>query len=116
MSDSGSPVGINDIAVSHPPKDFEDDFAESLQYERDRKGLELRGIKQDLEERKSYAGGIFDLVRGWVIAIFFLILLQGFGTAIGFFRLDASVMLAAIGGTTLNVLGLFYVVANHPKR
>jgi hypothetical protein len=54
---------------------------------------------------------------GWVTAIFVLLVLNGFGAAI-YFKLSDSVLLAAIGSTTANILGIFYIVARYlfPKR
>ena len=42
---------------------------------------------------------------------------EGFGARIGF-KLSDSIIVAAIGATTVNVLGMLYVVANYlfPKK
>jgi hypothetical protein len=47
-----------------------------------------------------------------------LLLFQGFLSRLGIFNLSDTVILAAIGGTTVNVLGIFVVVVNYlfPKR
>jgi len=47
-----------------------------------------------------------------------LLLLQGFGLRSWEFKLSDTVMLAVIGSTTVNILGILYVVANYlfPKR
>jgi len=47
-----------------------------------------------------------------------LLLLQGFGLRSWEFKLSDPVMLAVIGSTTVNILGILYVVANYlfPKR
>jgi hypothetical protein len=87
---------------------------------------ELKGLKQDIRARKRYARNIFTLIVCWLIAIFFVLLLQGFsgekiitlsvsfanlGAKTSFqFNLANSVLLALIGGTTANVLGLFIFV------
>lgn len=79
--------------------------------------LILVGIGQDLQERKKYAHRIFCLVAGWLVGMFILMVFQGFGKHLGFFLSD-GVLLAAIGATTANVLGMLYVVANYlfPRR
>jgi uncharacterized membrane protein YhaH (DUF805 family) len=85
--------------------------------ERRQRIAELESYKQDTTERKKYAGRIFWVCAAWVTAIFLLLVLNGFGTAISF-KLSDSVLLAAIGSTTANILGIFYIVARYlfPKR
>jgi hypothetical protein len=81
----------------------------------------LRGVKQDIEERKKYAKCFFILACFWLAAITVLLLLQGFGSfwfGLMPFKVADTVLLAVIGSTTVNVLGILYVVANYlfPKR
>jgi|SRR5579859_5764362 len=81
----------------------------------------LRGVKQDIEERKKYARRFFILACFWLAAITVLLVLQGFGSfwfGLMPFKLADTVLLAVIGSTTVNVLGILYVVANYlfPKR
>ena len=83
-----------------------------------RKGdLKLRGILQDIEERKKYANYFFRLACSWLFIITTILILQGFD---GFysFKLQDNIVLAVIGSTTVNILGILYVVANYlfPKR
>lgn len=80
--------------------------------ERDKALAEVAGLKQNIEERKKYASLIFRLICVWVTAVFLLLFLQGFGTWVKF-SLPQSVILAFIGSTTLNVIGLFYIVAHY---
>jgi len=89
---------------------------ESKFFEHSKRSLELRGIGQDLSERKTYANRIFCLVVGWLICMVGLLLLQGFKPA--GFHLSDTIITAAIGATTINVLGMLYVVANYlfPKK
>jgi hypothetical protein len=81
----------------------------------------IRGIEQDINERKKYATGFFVLACFWLAAITIMLTLQGFGS-FWFgrmpFKLSETVLLAVIGSTTVNVLGILYVVANYlfPKR
>lgn len=94
----------------------------------------LKGLRQDIKARKRYARCIFRLIVWWLVSIFVMLLLQGFlseakievlwppfcplwKTKIGF-RLSDPVLLALIGGTTANVLGLFFFVVQYlfPKR
>lgn len=72
----------------------------------------VRSLEQDIEERKKYAAHIFKLICWWVIGLFVLLLLTGWGRALRF-TLSQPVLLAIVGSTTLNVLGLFYIVAHY---
>lgn len=78
----------------------------------------LVGLIQDIKERKIYARRAFCLVSAWLAGVFFLLLLQGFLSSSGVFDLADAVLLAVVGGTTLNVIGIFLVVARYlfPKR
>jgi len=78
--------------------------------------LENQSLKQDIDERRKYAHRIFCLISTWLIAVFVLLAVQGFNLLS--FRLSDSVLLAVVGSTTVNVLGIFYIVANYlfPKR
>ena len=88
---------------------------EDLDHQKNRALIE--GMRQDIAERKKYAGRIFTLLSSWLLGIFAILLLQGFGSNIRF-ALPDSVLLAAIGGTTINVIGIFIVVARYlfPRR
>ena len=77
---------------------------------------EIEDRRQDRRERKEYARKIFVLICGWLIGIAVILLCSGFGV-FGFAFSD-GVLIALISGTTVNVLGLFIIVANYlfPKR
>lgn len=87
-------------------------------------------LKQDREERQKYARYLFKLICAWLLGIYSIIMLSGVGaTTARFdmsdlpvvkrlefkpsFKLSDAVLLALIGGTTINVLGLFVIVANY---
>lgn len=82
------------------------------------KQAELDSTKQDTDARKTYARRIFHLIVYWLIADFILLLIQGFLGPINIFHLSDAVLLALIGGTTANVLGIFMVVVWYlfPKK
>lgn len=86
---------------------------EEKSYEKDRKEAELQSYRQDIIERKTYASRIFRLVVGWLALLFILLFIQGALSPHGYFNLSDKVILALIGGTTVNVLGLFIIVANY---
>jgi hypothetical protein len=48
------------------------------------------------------------LVAAWIIAVFLLLILQGF-SFLGF-KLSDAVLLAAIDSTTVNVIGMLLIV------
>jgi len=81
----------------------------------------LDSYQQDTEERKKYALAFFILSCVWIAVITMILLLQGFGS-FWFgklpFKLSEPVILATIGSTTVNIIGILFVVANYlfPKR
>ena len=86
--------------------------------ESEERAARLAKLNQDLELREKYSGKLFDLIKYWLAAIFLLLLLQGFVGVHGYFALSDKVLITIIGGTTINVLGLFAIVANYifPKE
>lgn len=78
----------------------------------------ISGLLQDMGERKKYAGRIFSLLAFWLVGIFLLLLMQGVLSPHKWFALSDGVLIAAIGGTTVNVIGIFVVVARYlfPQR
>ena len=86
--------------------------------EKQKQRAHIAGLIQDIAERKKYAGRIFWLISSWLIGIFLILILQGFGSNSHWFALSEAIVIAAIGGTTINVIGIFIVVAKYlfPKR
>ena len=89
---------------------------EHLSSDEEQRRLKLRSLAQDIQHRELYAKRIFVFVCFWVAALLGIVTLQGWKP--GGFELTDGVLIALIGGTTANVLGLFVVVANYlfPKR
>lgn len=80
---------------------------------------ETAGIKQDREERKVYAGKTFNLLCVYMVCVGILLLMSGFSwSEKAKFHLSDPVLIAILGTTTTNILGIFYFVANYlfPKR
>src|ERR1700730_481448 len=73
--------------------------------------IENQGLKQNIAERKKYAHRIYCMISVWLSGVFAILLLAGFNFLS--FRLADSVLLAIVGGTTINVLGIFYIVTNY---
>ena len=130
------PLGLDAItAPARVPSDVPDDKAAaeeaSLRAEQLRAELsdrqkmaELRRVsfKQDTEERKAYATKIFRLVAVWLGLVFTLLALDGckrLSLRLGswssdwHFELSDKVLVALIAGTTVDVIGLFAVVASY---
>jgi hypothetical protein len=80
--------------------------------------VRLAGVWQDINERRRYAGRIFWLVVFWLGGALGLLILQGALSPWHIFNLDRAVLLAVVGGTTVNVIGIFIVVARYlfPRR
>lgn len=98
---------INSIS----PTEAED---EAFRAQKLREGdLRIDQLKQDLDERKRYAAKIYRLIALWLGSLGIIILLQGVNLPKDFFSLSDSVLLALIGGTTANVLGMFFIVLKY---
>jgi hypothetical protein len=80
-----NPVGGPDEADSETKKE-EDDLDRQTRHAR------IIGIRQDIEERKRYAGRIFYLVSVWLASIFILLLVQGFLSPLHIFALSDTVL------------------------
>ena len=102
-----SPSVIPQVSVEPDAQTREE--REDLESERAR--AQIAGIRQDIEQRKEFAKKIFRLVCVWLIVVFAILLFQGFHLA--GFDLGQPVLLAVIGSTTINIIGLFYVVAHY---
>ena len=80
-----------------------------------RQGLENLDYAKDIEARDKYARRLFLLVVGWILAVFAIVLLQGFLGHVDkqIFYLSDGVVIAFISGTTANVLGLLAIVVRY---
>lgn len=72
----------------------------------------VKSVHQDIDERKKYASKIFTLICYWVAGLLIVVCFSSW-SAITRFNTPTSVLLALVGSTTLNVLGLFYIVAHY---
>jgi len=92
-----------------PNKEFELEHAIA---QKTRLEIENVGLRQNIEERKKYAHRIFVMICVWLVSVFLILILEGFGSALGF-NLPERVVLAVVGSTTLNVVGIFYIVTKY---
>ena len=122
---SESIVTLDNIINTHDTKaneEYKKEFEAYSAYDQDSENVynrkienayhsrQLKQIDNILSDRKNYAYKIFLLVVFWLIGLALLLLLQGFRLCS--FNLDAKILITLIGGTTLNILGFFTVVAN----
>jgi hypothetical protein len=73
--------------------------------------VKLEGAKGDIDAKKRYARRTFYLVSSWIVAVFLLLVAQGF--SIYGFKLSDNVLLGAIGSTTANVIEMLLIVLRH---
>lgn len=111
------PLTVEDIAApsSAPPKPDDKAIGELDTWEKAR----LNSYNQDADERKKYTGKIFKLEVGWLTAVGLLVAMSGLKLDITLpilrvsWGISDAVVIALIGGTTANVLGLFIIVARY---
>ena len=124
--------------LESPPSDVPDKYTATCieAAKLNKANLINKALKEDIEARRLYANRAFYLVVCWLIAMLIILLLQGFlghgektisGEFCGvtfsitepnIFFLPEAVLIAAISGTTVSVIGIFVVVMNYlfPNR
>jgi hypothetical protein len=82
---------------------------------REVESLKALSFRQDIRQRRDFAPRLFRLTLGWLFLVVFMVLAQGVseGTGLHFFRLHDNVLIALLSTATINVVGLFYVVAKY---
>ena len=104
-------ASINAVQVEKAKSTADDKTElEEVSYISERRKLLLRELGQNIAERKLYAGRVFWICLGWVCGIFLILIADGIGWH---FHLADSVLLMAIGSTTTNILGIFYIVMRY---
>jgi hypothetical protein len=96
------------------------------QIEQEKQKAEVKGIIQDIEERKRYALRTFCLICAWLAGVFLLLVFQGlFGadpSSLEFkngdvltvnFNLHDNVLMAVVGGTTASIISIFVIVVKY---
>ncbi|MGO9678886.1 MAG: hypothetical protein ACLPW4_16705 [Candidatus Sulfotelmatobacter sp.] len=73
--------------------------------------LDNAALRQDTAHRDRWGKRLFPLCAGWLVAVVVVLTLEGFH--IYGFHLDNAVLIAFIGTTTVDVLGLGYIVVNY---
>lgn len=77
---------------------------------------DLTSLKQDRAERLKFGRWIFTLVCVWLGVVCTILFLAGF--KLGGFSLESSVLIALLGTTTVNIVGVLLAVTGYlfPKR
>ena len=85
---------------------------DQIKIEKEREKLE--SLRQDRVQRRAQADNVLSYVREWSIALFLILI----GCGIGWFKLPENVLMILVGGSTIQVLGLFAIVLNYlfPKK
>lgn len=108
-------ITLDEISlVSEVSADDEVFREEARDYDTARKALDLERLRSDLDHRKRYSARLFWLVTGWLAFILLLVVVDG----LALLEISDTVLVALIGSTTLNVIGLFAIVARYffPKK
>ena len=125
MSAGGSTGRYEDIP-SPSPSEGDDEHNLEKRYnsdlEKEHERLKLLNFSQDINARKEYANKLYLLIKWWLVGIGILIICQGVTLDVPFlpkdyfsisFSLSDQVLITILTGTTINVLGLFLVVARY---
>lgn len=96
------------VVPSEPDKESRRELDE---LDREEKHLHNIGLDQDIRAQKKYAFRIFLLVAFWITAVLGILVLQGF--VVRGFHLSDSVLLAAIGSTIANIIGILVIVVKY---
>lgn len=117
-SPSGSKLTLSDIHPKPTSSTQPDDHTrrEMAAFNTAQAQARLRNFEQNIALRKEYAGKIYRLVVGWLFALFVLLVASGVGNVFGVVSLSDRVIMTLITGTTINVLGIFVIVAKYIFR
>jgi hypothetical protein len=80
-------------------------------FARERESIILKGLADDQEARNKWGERVFWLLAGWLIADFLCVCFQGFGYK--GFHVSDPIIITLVSTTTVNVIGLGYIVANY---
>ncbi len=109
----GDIVGFEDSDLGNAVKTKDDHQAKMNAIAHKRAQLQNLSTEKDIEIRERYAKYVFWLVVGWLGLLGVIIILQGFGTAWGFFSLETQVLEWSIVTLGVNVLGLMFMVVRY---
>lgn len=108
----GDLVSLDDVSPLPGAVEADDSARdEYLDLERAKQAAQVEELQAQIEYRKRYAGRIFIFVSLWILAIFAVMLADGWG--LWGLEIADPVMVTLVGGTTASVLGIFAIVANY---
>jgi hypothetical protein len=117
-SHEAQPLTVDSIVATAPAIPLHGPVAGELFYELEKQKLEIErltlvnaGVRQDAAHRHNWGKNLFPVCAGWIVTVAAILVLEGFH--VRGFHLDNSVLIAFIGTTTANVLGLGYIVVNY---
>jgi hypothetical protein len=130
IGEAKDPRELRELAQKESERYYEDYERRINKAKADREEEIVRILQQDRLERQKYAKYLFNLICFWLLGIFTIIIFSGLNAStirlnyqdlpvvrrvegVPKFELSDGVLLALIGGTTINVLGLFVIVANY---
>src|SRR5437773_10709172 len=108
MEPQGGKVTVDDIRplAEAPSKNADPDTAREEQaLENRKKKAEIKSLESDIAARGTYASRIFCLVVGWIIAVFVILLFEGFRW-FGWQPLPEHVILTILCGSTASIMRL----------
>jgi hypothetical protein len=73
---------------------------------------ELKSYEQDFTERRKYTFRIFTLLCIFLAASIIVVIVSG----TGLLKLESTVLIALLGSTSIDVIGLFAIVTNYLFR
>lgn len=112
-STSPAPIELGDIgealSAARAPEDREKTarLLADLEVHRQRADLEAKRLDNDL--RRSYCERLFQLLAGWLAFVALFVACASYKDSI--FEASDAVILALLGTTTANVIGVYLVVA-----
>jgi len=82
------------------------------------KAQQIEHSDREMQQREKYAGRVFALVVGWIVVIFVLLLIQGFGGLWGhaYHPLSDKVLITLIGSTTVDIIATLILVLKYLFR
>lgn len=120
MDDNEDPsLLIANAAKRDRPSSYDDEFStlERLKITQDQAKLDIKVRQQELDQendnhdlRKNYANKIFWLISTWLFCVISVLIASGLEIYTQF-HLPNYVLIAFVITTTINVLGLFAIVA-----
>lgn len=97
----------NIIGSKHPTLNRDLDIdSDDINFQKEIRGLEVKKINSDIEDRKWLAKWSAYVVSGWLIFVIIILVTNNYYSL----YLSDAVLITLLGTTTLNILGLSFIV------